>query len=48
MASPLVSKHEVCPKPVKLQAVDPDFEETAQEKPNPFAVLQQLKKKDAE
>jgi uncharacterized protein len=47
MASPLVSKHEVCPKAVKLQAADPDFEDPAQEKPNPFAVLQQLKKKDA-
>jgi uncharacterized protein len=47
MATPLVSKHEICPKPVKLQAADPGFEELAQEKPNPFAVLQQLKKKDA-
>jgi uncharacterized protein len=47
MASPLVSKHEVCPKAVKLQAADPDFEDPAHEKPNPFAVLQQLKKKDA-
>ena len=47
MATPLVSKHGVCPKPVKLQAADPEFVELAQEKPNPFAVLQQLKKKDA-
>lgn len=47
MSTPLVSKHETCPKPVKLQAADPGFEEPAQEKPNPFAVLQQLKKKDA-
>ena len=47
MATPLVSKHEVCPKPVKLQAADPGFTELPQEKPNPFAVLQQLKKKDA-
>lgn len=47
MATPLVSKHETCPKPVKLQAADPGFEDLPQEKPNPFAVLQQLKKKDA-
>jgi len=45
MATPLVAKHGVCPQPVKLQAVDADFVEPAQEKPNPFAVLQQLKKK---
>jgi uncharacterized protein len=47
MAAPLVPKHEVCPAPVKLQTADPAFVELAQEKPNPFAVLQQLKKKDA-
>jgi uncharacterized protein len=46
LATPLVSKHEVCPKPLKLQVADVGFEEPAQEKPNPFAVLQQLKKKD--
>jgi uncharacterized protein len=46
MATPLVSKHEVCPTQVKLQAADPEFAELPQEKPNPFAVLQQLKKKD--
>lgn len=46
LATPLVPMHEVCPQPVKLQAADPDFEEPAQDKPNPFAVLQQLKKKD--
>ena len=44
MATPLVSKHATCPRPVKLQAADADFAETQQEKPNPFAVLQQLKK----
>ena len=46
MSTPLVPKHEVCPQPVKLQAADPAFLEVAQEKPNPFALLQQLKKKD--
>lgn len=47
MSTPLVPKHEVCPEPVKLQAVDPTFVAEAQEKPNPFAVLQQLKKNSA-
>ena len=47
MSTPLVPKHEVCPRTVKLQAADPEFAELTQEKPNPFAMLQQLKKKDA-
>jgi uncharacterized protein len=45
MAMPPVAKHDVCPKAVKLQAVDADFAEEPTEKPNPFAVLQQLKDK---
>jgi uncharacterized protein len=45
MALPVVPKHEVCPGAVKLQVADPEFEEEAAEKPNPFAVLEQLKKK---
>ena len=45
MALPAVPKHEVCPSTVKLQVADPDFVEEAQEKPNPFAVLEQLKKR---
>jgi len=45
MALPAVPKHEVCPGGVKLQVADPDFVEEAQEKPNPFAVLEQLKKR---
>jgi uncharacterized protein len=47
MAMPPMPKHDVCPQPVKLQAADAAFQESAEEKPNPFAVLQQLKKKDA-
>ncbi len=47
MATPLVSKHEICPQPVKLQAMDLEFVELPEEKVNPFAMLQQLKKKDA-
>ncbi|MES2584859.1 MAG: YceD family protein [Pseudomonadota bacterium] len=45
MALPVVPKHDVCPGAVKLQVADPDFAEEEQEKPNPFAVLGQLKKK---
>lgn len=45
MALPAVPKHDVCPVPVKLQVADPDFVEEPAEKPNPFAVLEQLKKK---
>ncbi len=44
MSMPPAPKHEVCPKRVKLQAADPDFVDEPTEKPNPFAVLQQLKK----
>jgi uncharacterized protein len=45
MALPVVPKHVVCPSNVQLQAVDPDFEQSLPEKPNPFAVLKQLKSK---
>jgi len=39
-----VPRHETCPVKVKLVAADEDFEMPA-EKPNPFAVLAQLKGK---
>jgi len=42
MDLPLIARHEVCPVAVKLAAVDADFDSPA-EKPNPFAVLAQLK-----
>ncbi len=42
MALPLVPRHDRCPLPVKLTAVDADFEEESP-KPNPFAVLAGLK-----
>ena len=45
MALPVVPKHDVCPQSVKLQAVDADFVEPEDKKPNPFAVLQQLRNK---
>lgn len=44
MAVPAVPKHEACPVPVKLTAADAGFEDSVADTPNPFAVLQQLKK----
>jgi uncharacterized protein len=43
MAIPLTPRHELCPEPVRLSAADPDFEAAESTKPNPFAVLKQLK-----
>ncbi len=43
MELPVVPRHDVCPTDVKLAVADADFEEKLAEKPNPFAVLQQLK-----
>ena len=45
MAMPLVPLHDVCPIPVKMAVVDPDFEEAAADKPHPFAALAALQKK---
>lgn len=45
LALPLVPRHEVCPVSVKMTLTDNDFEAPA-DKPNPFAVLAQLKKPD--
>jgi uncharacterized protein len=44
MSIPAVPKHEECPTTVKLAAADADFVDAPADKPNPFAVLQQLKK----
>lgn len=46
MDLPLVPRHEVCPVAPKLAVADADFE-AANEKPNPFAQLAQLKGKNA-
>lgn len=42
MEVPVVPRHEVCPRPVRLAAADPDFEEAAPAE-NPFAALKALK-----
>jgi uncharacterized protein len=43
MEIPVTPRHEVCPEPARLSAVDPDFDAAEEAKPNPFAVLKQLK-----
>lgn len=45
MALPLVPRHAVCPEEVRMEAVDPAFEEAQAEKPNPFGALAGLKRK---
>jgi uncharacterized protein len=43
MEMPVAPRHEVCPQPVTMSAVDPGFEAASAEKENPFAVLERLK-----
>lgn len=43
MEMPAAPMHEACPQPVKMSAVDADFEAAAAEKEHPFAVLGRLK-----
>jgi len=43
MEIPVTPRHEMCPEPARLSAVDPDFDAAEGAKPNPFAVLKQLK-----
>ena len=42
MELPLIPRHETCPQPVKLEALDADFDAVTPEKPNPFAVLAKM------
>ena len=44
MAVPIVPKHDVCPKPVKLASTDDEFKAALTQKPNAFAALGSLKK----
>lgn len=43
MEIPVSPMHEICPAPVKMEAIDPDFEVEVEERPNPFAALARLK-----
>jgi uncharacterized protein len=45
MALPLVPMHDQCPVAPALHAGEADIAGESAEKPNPFAVLAQLKKK---
>jgi uncharacterized protein len=43
MEMPLAPRHDVCPEPVQLSAVDPDFEEGGGRGEHPFSLLGKLK-----
>lgn len=43
MEIPVTPRHEHCPEPVKLSAVDPEFDAAEAARPNPFAVLGTLR-----
>lgn len=43
MDIPVTPRHEICPEPPRLSAVDEDFEAAVEAKPNPFAVLGALR-----
>ncbi|MGJ7490415.1 YceD family protein [Variovorax sp. ZT4R33] len=43
MEVPVTPRHEVCPVPVQLSAVDPDFEQAEETAAKPFAVLGALR-----
>ena len=47
MEMPLVPRHDVCPQELPMEARSDDFEQASAEKPNPFAVLQSLRKNGA-
>jgi uncharacterized protein len=47
MTQPLVPKHETCPVAIQFEVADADFVDETPTKPNPFAVLQSLKKDSA-
>jgi uncharacterized protein len=43
MELPVAPRHDVCPEPVAMSAVDPQFEAAGGQRENPFAVLGKLK-----
>lgn len=43
MELPLAPRHEACPEPVKMTAMDQDFDEASSRQENPFALLGKLK-----
>ncbi|KQP35831.1 DUF177 domain-containing protein [Pseudorhodoferax sp. Leaf274] len=47
MALPLVPRHDVCPGEVRMEVADPGFAQAEADKPNPFDVLADLKRKSS-
>lgn len=45
MALPLMPRHEHCPGEVRMEVADPGFAQALADKPNPFEVLADLKRK---
>ncbi|OUM03058.1 YceD family protein [Variovorax sp. JS1663] len=43
MEIPVTPRHDRCPDPVQLSAVDPDFDAAEAARPNPFAALEKLR-----
>jgi len=43
MEIPVAPRHEICPEPVRLSVVDPDFDAPETQRPNPFAALDVLR-----
>ena len=45
MALPLVPRHDICPNAVPMEVADPGFAQAEADKPNPFGVLADIKRK---
>jgi uncharacterized protein len=43
MAIPVTPRHERCPQPARMAVADPEFEAAEAARPNPFAVLGELR-----
>lgn len=48
MEIPITPRHESCPVPARLSVADPDFDAAESAKPNPFAVLGELRSRKPE
>ncbi|MET3512590.1 uncharacterized protein ABIC63_000350 [Pseudacidovorax sp. 1753] len=48
MDIPVAPRHEVCPEQPRFSAADEDFDAAGSDKPNPFAVLEGLRKPKSE
>lgn len=48
MEIPVTPRHDNCPQPVQLAAADPDFDAAEEERANPFAALEALRRRKPE